>query len=103
MDRIENGIFMINDSTAEIHKIFPIHYCLWGALLSMHVLAYIYCIKCNEISICHLGVKKHISSKKYFQKYKYFVHRLAKSFSIHHGLREGGEMFKVYFNIYIVH
>ena len=30
MDRIKNGIYMTNGSSTEAHKMFPLHYGLWG-------------------------------------------------------------------------
>ena len=44
------------------------------------ILAYLYCIKYNEINICHLGIQKYNSHEKWFKSYKYFLYRLAQNF-----------------------
>ena len=62
------------------------------------ILTYLYCNKWNKINIYHSDTQKHVSYKKWYKCYKYFVYRLSQKFS-----DPNGEMFKVYFNILILH
>ena len=55
IDRTENGIHKCNVFSTEIHKSFPIHYCLGGKFLK-RVLTYLSCTKYNEINISHSDV-----------------------------------------------
>ena len=41
-----------------------------------YILTYLHCTKCNEISLCHLYVKKSVSCEKWYKCYKYFEYRL---------------------------
>ena len=75
---------MCNINTTSIlytgsHKSFPI---LCGNSLNCILL---YCINYKEINICHLGIQKHVSYKKWCKCYKYFVYRLSQKFSDPHG------------------
>ena len=45
------------------HKSFPMHCDLWWKILKL-ILTYLYCMKYNEINVCHLDKKKHVSDKK---------------------------------------
>ena len=63
MNHIENGIYTANGLFTETHKIFPIHYGLWGGCLK-NILTYLDCTKYNEIDIGHLYIQKHVFCKK---------------------------------------
>ena len=45
------------------------------------ILTYLDCTKYNEINIGHLHIQKHVSYKKLYKKYKYYVYRIAQKFS----------------------
>ena len=62
------------------HKSFPIHCTLQGKCLKS-ILTYLDCTKYNEMYIGHLHIQKHVSYKKLYKKYKYYVYRLTQKFS----------------------
>ena len=45
------------------------------------ILTYLSWTKCNEINMCHSDVQKHVSHKKWYKQYKYFVYKLTQKFS----------------------
>ena len=40
-----------------------------------------YCMKCNEINVCHLDIQKYVSYEKSFKYYILFVYRFTQKFS----------------------
>ena len=69
------------DSSIEVQKSTPIHYDLWGGgKFLKHIITYLCCTKYNEINLCHSDVQKHVSYKKWFKLYKYFVYRHIQKF-----------------------
>ena len=79
------------------HKSFPI---LCGNSLKC-ILLYLYCINYNEITICHSDIQKHVSHEKWLKSYNNFLYRLSQKFF--DTLQNTGEIFKAYFNQFILH
>ena len=69
MDRIENGMFTINGSSAVAHKSFPMHYGIviapQGGKFLKRILTHLYCTKYNEINACDSYVQKQVSHVKW--------------------------------------
>ena len=91
---IKNYINATNNLYTSSYKSFL---TLWGKCLK-RILIYLYCINYNEINICISDIQKHASYKKWYKYYKYFVYRLIQNFPI-----LWGKIFKMHFNIHILH
>ena len=60
-------MYATNGLSTETHKSFLIHYSVWGGgegECLKRILAYLDCIKYNEINIGHSHIQKHSSNKK---------------------------------------
>ena len=53
----------------------------YGEKCLKRILTYLDSTKYNEINISHSHIQKHVSYKKWYKKYKYYVYRLAQKFS----------------------
>ena len=54
----------IKDSFTETHKIFPVHYGLWGGEgVLKFIETHLYCTKYNEIKMIHSIVQNHVSCR----------------------------------------
>ena len=93
----KNGINTLKILYTDLHKSFPIYYCLLGGFFK-RILTYLYCTKCNEINVCHPYVQKYVSYEKTDKNSIYILYTDSnKSFLILMG------KFKIYFNILILH
>ena len=63
MFRIENDACWTNSSCKRIHNRIPEHYSLQGRKFFIVILEYLYCIKCNDITVPHSYVEKYILHK----------------------------------------
>ena len=98
MDRRENDIYGTHGSSQRHTKVFD---ALWPMKIRPHLkrlLTCLYSIKYNKTNACHSNTQKHASYKKWYKCYKYFVYRLSQKFA-----DLNREMFKVYFNVLILH
>ena len=59
-----------------------------------------YCTKCNKINMCHLDIQKHVSHKKWFKYYIFFVYRFTQKFF---NTVYGRKFFKLFFSKLILH
>ena len=91
MDHIEKGYtcdywFVYRDSQkfSDIFRLME-EKCL------KRILKYLYWTKYSKINMCHPGIPKHVSYKKWYKTYKYFIYRLTQKFS--HSLRPTEEAF----------
>ena len=53
----------------------------YGGNFLKRILAYLYCIKYNEIIMPHLHIEKHVSIEKWVKLHKCFAFRLTRKFS----------------------
>ena len=104
MSHIENGIYTSNCLFTETHNSFPIQYGLCacvGGKCSKHILTCFYCTKYNEIDKGHPYIQMHSSYKKLYKAYEYFcIQAYTKVFRY---IAQWGKIFKVYFNIFVLH
>ena len=100
MDRIENGMYATNGSSAEAHKFFlySVAYgggekCLKHIYLALNVMKLTYVIQAYKsmFLLKKLVLKKQIFCMQAYTKVFQFI------------TAYGGKMFKAYFNVFIVH
>ena len=69
----------------------------YGGKYLKHILTYLFCIKYNEINMCHLDIHKNVIDKKWQKYYKYFVYKVIENFPI-----LWGKIFKAYIMIFYI-
>ena len=79
MNRIENGTCTTNGLSTKTSQKFSDKLRPMKGKCLKNILIYLDCTNYNEIDIVHLHIQKHVSYKKLYKKYKYYVCRFTQN------------------------